>query len=85
MNPPFSALAHVAGRMQDAGFRHVVSALKRLAPGGRLVAITGANLDPGLPEWRGAFVRLQEHSRVVFSAAIAARSMPSTARAFRRG
>jgi predicted RNA methylase len=71
MNPPFSALAHVAGRMQDAGFRHVASALKRLAPGGRLVAITGANLDPALPEWRGAFTRLQEHGRVVFSAAIA--------------
>jgi predicted RNA methylase len=71
MNPPFSALAHVAGRMQDAGFRHVASALKRLAPGGRLVAITGAHLDPALPEWRGAFVRLQERGRVVFSAAIA--------------
>jgi hypothetical protein len=71
MNPPFSALAHVAGRMQDAGFRHVVSALKRLAPGGRLVAITGANLDPAQPDWRGAFVRLQERGRVVFSAAIA--------------
>jgi predicted RNA methylase len=71
MNPPFSALAHVAGRMQDGGFRHVFSALKRLAPGGRLVAITGANLDPSLPEWRGAFVRLQEQGRVVFSTAIA--------------
>ena len=71
MNPPYSALAHVAGRMQDAGFRHIASALNRLAPGGRLVAITGANVGPDMPDWRDAFVRLQEHGRVVFSAAIA--------------
>jgi hypothetical protein len=71
MNPPFSALAHVWGRVADAGFRHVASALNRLAPGGRLVAITGANVGPELPAWRDAFVRLQERGTVVFSAAIA--------------
>ena len=71
MNPPFSAMAHVSGRIADAGFRHIVSALNRLAPGGRLVAITGANVGPDLPDWRDAFVRLQERGTVVFSAAIA--------------
>ena len=71
VNPPFSAMAHVAGRVQDAGFRHIASALNRLAPGGRLVSITGANIGPDMPEWRDAFVRLQERGRVVFSAAIA--------------
>ena len=71
MNPPFSALAHVAGRSADAGFRHIASALNRLAPGGRLVAITGANVGPDMPDWREAFVRLQACGRVVFSAAIA--------------
>ncbi len=71
MNPPFSAMAHVAGRVQDAGFRHIVSALNRLAPAGRLVAITGANVGPDIPDWRDAFIRLQERGRVVFSAAIA--------------
>ncbi len=71
MNPPFSAMAHVAGRVQDAGFRHIASALNRLAPGGRLVAITGANVGPDMPDWRDAFVRLQERGRVVFSATIA--------------
>ena len=71
MNPPFSAMAHVAGRVQDAGFRHIASALNRLAPGGRLVAITGANVGPDVPDWRDAFVRLQERGRVVFTAAIA--------------
>jgi predicted RNA methylase len=71
MNPPFSALAHVSGRVADASFRHIASALNRVAPGGRLVTITGANVGPDLPDWRDAFARLQERGRIVFSAAIA--------------
>lgn len=70
MNPPFSALAHVAGRNTEAAFRHVASALARLAPGGRLVAITGTGFGPEAPNWREAFIRLQARGRVVFSAAI---------------
>jgi predicted RNA methylase len=70
MNPPFSAMAHVQGRMADAAYRHIASALARLADGGRLVAITGANFAPDAPAWRDAYVRLQERGRVVFSAAI---------------
>lgn len=70
MNPPFSAGAKVEGRVAGAALRHVSSALARLADGGRLVAITGANLTPENPSWRDAFMRLQEKSRVVFSAAI---------------
>ncbi|WP_284198472.1 strawberry notch family protein, partial [Azospirillum oryzae] len=70
MNPPFSALAAVDGRVADAAVRHVASALARLAAGGRLVAVTGAGLAPEHPAWRDAFVRLQERGRVVFSAAI---------------
>ncbi|QDL93293.1 methylase [Paroceanicella profunda] len=70
MNPPFSVIANVTGRMADAAYRHVASALARLADGGRLVAITGANFGPDLSAWRDAFVRLQEHGRVVFTAAI---------------
>src|SRR5579885_546821 len=70
MNPPFSAMAHVQGRMADAALRHIGSALARLADGGRLVAITGANFAPDAPAWRDAYVRLQERGRVVFSAAI---------------
>jgi len=46
------------------------SALARLADGGRLVAITGAGCAPDHPAWSDAFIRLQEHGRVVFSAAI---------------
>lgn len=70
MNPPFSAMANVSGRMADACYRHVASALARLAPGGRLVTITGAGFAPDAPDWRDAFARLAERGRVVFTAAI---------------
>src|SRR3546814_2962652 len=33
MNPPFSVMANVSGRMADAAHRHVASALARLADG----------------------------------------------------
>ena len=70
MNPPFSAMANVIGKVRDAAFRHIASALSRLAPGGRLVTITGAGFGPDMPAWRDSFVRLQEHGRVTFSAVI---------------
>jgi hypothetical protein len=70
MNPPFSAAAHVDGRVADAALRHLSSALTRVAEGGRLVAITGARVCPDNPSWRDAFIRLQERGRVVFTAAI---------------
>ena len=70
MNPPFSAMANVQGRVADTTLRHVASGLARLAPGGRLVTITGANFSPEHPDWREAFARLQESGRVVFSAAV---------------
>jgi predicted RNA methylase len=70
MNPPFSVMAHVNGRAPDATFRHIRSALARLADGGRLIAITGAGFAPDSPAWREAFISLQEPARVVFTAAI---------------
>lgn len=70
MNPPFSAGVHVEGRIVDAAWRHLASAFARLAPGGRLVAITGSSLSPDNLKWRDAFVRLQESGTVLFSAAI---------------
>ncbi|MBB4345651.1 putative RNA methylase [Rhizobium leguminosarum] len=70
MNPPFSAGVHVEGRVADAAWRHLASAFARLAPGGRLVAITGASLSPDNPAWRDVFVRLQEKGTVRFTAAI---------------
>ncbi len=70
MNPPFSAGVHVEGRIADAAWRHLASAFARLAPGGRLVAISGSSLSPDNLTWRDAFVRLQERGTVLFSAAI---------------
>jgi predicted RNA methylase len=70
MNPPFSVAVHVEGRVADAAFRHIMSALTRLADGGRLVAITSASISPDHPTWRDGFVQLQERSRLVFSASI---------------
>ncbi|RUU13603.1 methylase [Mesorhizobium sp. USDA-HM6] len=70
MNPPFSVLANVERRMADAAFRHISSAFARLADGGRLVTITGANCGPEATGWRDAFTQLQERGRVVFTAAI---------------
>jgi predicted RNA methylase len=70
MNPPFSAGVHVEGRIADAAWRHLASAFARLAPGGRLVAITGSSLSPDSLTWADAFVRLQERGTVLFSAAI---------------
>ncbi|WP_342482101.1 strawberry notch family protein (plasmid) [Brevundimonas sp. BH3] len=46
MNPPFSVAPNVAGISRRADFRHIQSALARLPIGGRLVAITGENLNP---------------------------------------
>ena len=71
MNPPFSAVASVDRPMRDAALRHIASALARLRDGGRLVAIVGANCAPEAPAWRDAFMRLQEHGTLRFSAAIA--------------
>lgn len=70
MNPPFTVGAHIDGHVSDAAWRHLSSAFARLRPGGRLVAITGANLSPENPKWRPAFERLQQQGKVVFTAAI---------------
>jgi predicted RNA methylase len=70
MNPPFSVGAYVDGHVSDAAWRYLSSAFARLRAGGRLVAITGTGLSPENPKWRAAFERLQQHGRVVFTAAI---------------
>ena len=70
MNPPFSAVANVDGRTTEATARHLHSALARLAPGGRLVAITGAAFAPDAPAWAETFGRLTETAHLVFSGAV---------------
>ena len=70
MNPPFSAMANVDGRTTEATARHLRSALARLAPGGRLVAITGASFAPDAPAWAETFDRLTESAHLVFTGAV---------------
>ncbi len=71
MNPPFSVAAHVEGRHREATAEHLRSALARLAPGGRLVAITGEGFAPDRPAARAAFGELAARGgRLVFTAGI---------------
>ena len=70
MNPPFSAVANVDGRTTEATARHIRSALARLVPGGRLVAITGAGFAPDAPAWSDTFARLTETAHLVFTGAM---------------
>ena len=70
MNPPFSVVANVDGRTTEATARHLRSALARLAPGGRLVAITGASFAPDAPVWAETFTRLTETAYLVFTGAM---------------
>ncbi|ACK86303.1 strawberry notch family protein [Methylorubrum extorquens] len=75
MNPPFSVAAHVQGRYRDATGDHLRSALSRLAPGGRLVAITAEGFRPDRPSSAGAFAALAERGgRLVFSAGLSGRA-----------
>lgn len=70
MNPPFSAVAHGDGRSTEATARHIRSALARLLPGGRLVAITGAGFAPDAPAWGASFIKLTESAHLVFTGAV---------------
>ncbi len=70
MNPPFSAVAKVDGRSTEATARHLRSALARLVPGGRLVAITGSGFAPDAPAWSETFVRLTAAAHLVFTGAV---------------
>lgn len=67
MNPPFSATAH-AGNQRGADAAHIHSALKRLAPGGRLVAITGASCVPSNPAVEPTFAKIAKIGHIAFSA-----------------
>lgn len=50
MNPPFSANGGRTGNDSSIGMSHVLQALQRLEPGGRLVAITGQTMTFGTSE-----------------------------------
>jgi predicted RNA methylase len=71
MNPPFSASPNAACTHSGVTMQHVLSALRLITEGGRLVAITGEGFSPFASKWRPAFVALQKEATVCFSAGIA--------------
>lgn len=68
MNPPFST---GSGQKRDSnyGFRHVEAALRRLNPGGRLVALLGAKscleTDKGKKFWHRLGQEYSVHARLI--------------------
>lgn len=74
MNPPFSASPNFKKRNSLATWRHLISALHRLQPGGRLVAITANWFSPHNPDWADYFLRLRKFAHVAFSAGIEGRA-----------
>ncbi|WFS69538.1 strawberry notch family protein (plasmid) [Agrobacterium leguminum] len=73
MNPPFSAAPNVEGRFRAATMQHVRSALARLAEGGRLVMISGANFAPASSQWGDFFRSIEDRATIRFSSPIAGR------------
>jgi predicted RNA methylase len=65
MNPPFSASPLINGRHSNATFEHIHSALARLEPNGRLIAITGESFSPYGRSRRSAFEKLQSTATLV--------------------
>ncbi len=71
MNPPFSVTA--GGRhASDVGLVHILAALHRLLPGGRLVALTGINQCPTNPAFADIFSRIRDIGSITFSAPLPA-------------
>lgn len=70
MNPPFSAQARMEKNSTTVTGRHILSALRRLAPGGRLVTITGSNFWPTVDHHKNAFAQIMEMGTILFCATI---------------
>ncbi|RMB09024.1 strawberry notch family protein [Eilatimonas milleporae] len=63
MNPPFSSAPGQIG-MRDIGVRHLLAALDRLSPGGRLVAIMPGGFRPDNPRHATTFAKLRRKGRI---------------------
>ncbi|MGB4500827.1 MAG: hypothetical protein WBI21_06110 [Natronincolaceae bacterium] len=66
MNPPFSATAGKMGNKRNTQFAkpYIEQALKRLEPGGRLVAIVGRGMAEGKPTFRDWWDELKKDYNV---------------------
>ncbi len=71
MNPPFNASPNRDRRNPFATLKHLKSALMRLCPGGRLVAITANWFSPTNHHWQDLFTNhLKKYGTVKFSCGI---------------
>jgi len=70
MNPPFSASPNIADTHAGVDLRHLIAALNRLAPGGRLVAITSHALHHQNPRYQGGFARIAQVATLRYSAGL---------------
>ena len=65
MNPPFSSTAgRLAKNFTKYGAQHVEQALKRLEPGGRLVAIVGRGMEMEAPTFRKWWTQIRKQYNV---------------------
>lgn len=70
-NPPFSSSPKREKRNSFATLQHIKSALIKLQPGGRLVAITAISFNPNNKNWRDLFEnQLGKYGSVAFSVGI---------------
>ena len=71
MNPPFTNSPTMHKTDIGVTGRHVISALRCLRDGGRMVAITGHNFAPTTAPLRQAFTRLQQIGTIIHSVPLA--------------
>jgi len=69
MNPPFSSSPGQRG-IKGIGIKHIRSALERLKPGGRLVAITPSGFVPENRQWSLVYAALQQRAQITMIATL---------------
>ena len=73
MNPPFSRAATLHRIQRDTDVKHIASAYRMLAQGGRLVAICSEGARPGEDDWQRAFARIEPAPMVWLSIGVSGR------------
>ena len=76
MNPPFSATAGrmMGKRISETGAQHIDQALKRLEPGGRLVAIVGRGMAFGKPTFATWWTNIKKEYNVLANVGISGKN-----------
>ena len=73
-NPPFSRSQGKSKNDRQAVLNHFEAAFSRLAPGGRMVLISGENFKGSAPTWKKDFERIQQSATIVFSSGVDGRA-----------